>query len=118
MTPEPPPVPGSVRPELPSAAPSTGARLLAVAAIVVAGICGGLIGFALFDLEVSGQEGAGSGGSGAGGAIGALVGAVVAAVGVAIVAVLVLRAMTEWQTIEERAAAAGREPPRPGRRRS
>jgi hypothetical protein len=36
---------------------------------------------------------------------------VVAAVGVAVVAVLVLRAMTEWKTIEERARAEGREPP-------
>lgn len=103
---------------LPSAAPSTVARLLAVAAIVVAGVCGGLIGFALFDLEVSGQEGT-RGSSGAGAAVGALVGAVVAAVGVAVVAVLVLRAMTEWQTIEERtAAAAERDAPRSGRRRT
>lgn len=88
-----------------------------MAAIVVAGVCGGLIGFALFDLEVSGQEGA-RGSSGAGAAVGALVGAVVAAVGVAVVAVLVLRAMTEWQTIEERTAAAERDTPRSGRRRT
>lgn len=108
-----PDVPGP----LPSAAPSTGARVLAVAAIVVAGICGGLIGFGIVDLTVSGQAGASTtDGGGAGPAVGALVGAVIAAGGVAVVAVLVLRAMTEWHTIEDRARAAGVDPPKPNRR--
>ncbi|MGI8938726.1 MAG: hypothetical protein ACR2JF_11050 [Iamia sp.] len=122
MSPDRPP-PGAGRPApgdtgaLPSAAPSTGARVLAVAAIVVAGICGGLIGFGIVDLTVSGQEGASTtDGGGAGPALGALVGAVIAAGGVAVVAVLVLRAMTEWHTIEERARAAGVEPPKRNRR--
>ncbi len=98
---------------LPSAAPSTGARVLAVAAILVAGLCGGLIGFGIVDLTVSGEEGASTTtGGGAGPALGALVGAVLAAGGVAVVAVLVLRAMTEWHGIEERARAAGVPPPR------
>lgn len=105
--------PSDDAPELPSAAPATGARVLAVAAIVVAGICGGLIGYGIADLSVSGQEGASTTqGGGTTAAIGALVGAVLAAGGVAVVAVLVLRAMTEWHTIEERARAAGVEPPR------
>lgn len=111
------PTPGaSDGPPLPSAAPSTGARMLAVAAIVVAGVCGGLIGFGIADLDVSGREGASTTeGGGMGAAIGALVGAVAAAGGVAVVAVLVLRAMTEWHTIEERARATGVEPPRRNR---
>ncbi|WCO65250.1 hypothetical protein PO878_12145 [Iamia majanohamensis] len=106
---------------LPSAAPSTAARVLAVGAIVVAGVCGGLIGFGIVDLSVSGQEGAPTtGGGGVGPALGALVGAVLAAGGVAVVAVLVLRAMTEWRRVEDEARAAGREPPRrdPRARRS
>lgn len=96
---------------LDSAAPPPVARVLAVAAIVVAGACGGLIGYGIVDLS------GGESGAGAGAAVGALVGAVLAAAGVAVVAVLVLRAMTEWQTVEERARAAGHEPPRRGARR-
>lgn len=71
--------------------------MLAVVAIVVAGVCGGLIGYGVVDLQAGG-------GGGAGPLIGGVVGAVVAAAGVAIVAVLVLRAMTEWQAIEERSS--------------
>jgi hypothetical protein len=101
---------------LPSAAPSTGARVLAVLSIVVAGICGGLIGYGIVDLQVN-EPGTES--SPVGPAIGAVVGALAAAIGVAVVAVLVLRAMTEWQTIEQRAAAAGTDPrASSGRRRS
>lgn len=94
----------------PSAAPSTTARVLAVASIVVAGVCGGLIGYGVVDLQT--REPDGSSGGALAPAVGGLVGAVLAAIGVAVVAVLVLRAMTEWQTIEERARAEGREPPR------
>ncbi|MBV8979525.1 MAG: hypothetical protein JO086_01360 [Acidimicrobiia bacterium] len=78
----------------PSALPSRAARLLAFAAILVAGICGGLIGYAVVKTSCHGTcatpEGAGS-----------ITGAVVAAGGVAIVAVLVLRAMGEWKRIQE-----------------
>src|SRR5690606_11368724 len=35
----------------PSAAPSVGARVLAFAAILVAGVCGGVIGYAFIDLQ-------------------------------------------------------------------
>jgi hypothetical protein len=68
--------------------------VLAFTAIVVGGLCGGLIGYAVADLQCV----EGCGGTRAG--IGAVVGAVVAAAGVAVVAVLVLRAMAEWRTID------------------
>lgn len=78
-----------------SAAPPVGARLLAVASIVVAGVCGGFIGYAVADLECTGECGGATG-------LGALIGAIAAAGGVAVVAVLVLRAMAEWTVIERR----------------
>jgi hypothetical protein len=78
----------------PSALPSRAARLLAFAAIVVAGVCGGLIGYAVVKTSCHGAcatpEGAGS-----------ITGAVIAAGGVAVVAVLVLRAMGEWKRIQQ-----------------
>lgn len=76
-----------------SALPSTGARALALAAIVLAGICGGLIGWKVTLLQVV-DPGALAG-------LGGLVGAVIGAGGVGVVAVLVLRAMGEWNTIQE-----------------
>lgn len=81
-------------PQITSSLPSTMARALAFLAILVAGLCGGLIGYAIVDLQCT----SGCGGTSAG--LGALVGAVLAAGGVAVVAVLVLRAMAEWRTIE------------------
>ena len=75
-----------------SALPSPLARILAMAAIVVAGICGGLIGWKVTDLQVSGDDSLLP-------AVVGVVGAAFAAGGVAIVAVLVLRAMGEWSTI-------------------
>lgn len=85
-----------------SALPSPAARLAALAAIVVAGICGGLIGWKVTDLQVDDP------GSLVPPLVG-LAGAVFAAGGVAIVAVLVLRAMGEWRTIVETGdPAAGR----------
>lgn len=77
------------------ALPSPLARALAFAAILIAGLCGGLIGYAITDLQISGDAGVAAG-------IGAVVGAVGAATGVAVVSVLALRAMTEWRSIEER----------------
>mgnify|MGYP000860476026 CR=1 FL=1 len=100
--------PGRGRTALPSAAPATGPRVLAVAAIVVAGVCGGLIGYGVVDLQSDGSATAGP-------LIGGVVGAVAAAAGVAVVAVLVLRAMTEWQAVEDR-AANGSAPPGARRR--
>ena len=68
-----------------------------MAAIVIAGVCGGLIGYAFVDLQCEGDCTVWAG-------LGGLVGAVFAAVGVAIVAVLTLRAMDEWETIQQREA--------------
>jgi ABC-type spermidine/putrescine transport system permease subunit II len=76
-----------------SAEPSVASRALALAAIVIAGVCGGLIGWALADLQYRGN--------GLVMGIAIFVGALILAGGVAVVAVLVLRAMTEWQTIQE-----------------
>ena len=78
-----------------SALPSRTARALAFVAILVGGFAGGLIGFALVDVECSGSCGTSQ-------ALGAGIGAVLAAVGTAVVSVLVLRAMGEWREIQDR----------------
>jgi hypothetical protein len=93
-TPDPSPT-ASADDYAPSALPSTGARVLAFAAILVGGLCGGLIGWAFVDLQCTGDCGTTAGAVG-------LVGAVVGAAGVAVVAVLALRAMGEWRTIQHR----------------
>jgi hypothetical protein len=83
--------------------PSRGARLLAFAAILIAGVCGGLIGYAVVDVQCKKNCATPEG-------ISAFAGAVLAAGGVAVVAVLVLRAMGEWSRIKEereREAEAG-----------
>ena len=77
----------------PSALPSRTARGLAFAAIIVAGVCGGLIGYAVVHVSCHGACGTPQG-------VGSLTGAVLAAGGVAVVAVLVLRAMGEWRRIQ------------------
>jgi hypothetical protein len=76
--------------EGPTALPGVGARIVAFVAICVAGFCGLLIGMALVRVGCEGECGVAVG-------IGAVVGAVGAGGGVAVVAVLVLRAMGEWQ---------------------
>jgi sugar phosphate permease len=89
---------GSTAPDgdyAPSALPSTTARVLAFASILVGGLCGGLIGWAFVDLTVEDASGVLTGLAGLGGAI-------VGAVGVAVVATLALRAMGEWRTIQHR----------------
>ena len=91
-----------------SALPSTTARLLAFAAIVISGICGGLIGWKVAELSISGDAGIIPGLAG-------LAGAIASAGGVAVVAVLVLRAMGEWATIVERASVAKEAEPSPPR---
>lgn len=77
----------------PSALPSTGARVLAFSSILIAGLCGGLIGYAVVDLQCEGDCTTPAGLAG-------LAGAVVFAVGVGVVAVLALRAMAEWRVIQ------------------
>ena len=76
-----------------TALPSVGARVLAFAAIVLAGAAGGFIGYAFVDLQTTGDATVATG-------LGALVGALMAAGGTAIVVVLTLRAMGEWRTIK------------------
>jgi len=102
----------------PSALPSVAARALAFVAIVLGGLCGGLIGYAVTDLQCGTPEAAvevdsdGRPVEGAAiperdpddaagcrtlAAVGGLVGAAVGAGGVAVISVLVLRAMAEWR---------------------
>lgn len=90
--PESPPSPPS------TAAPPPLARVLAVVAIVIAGLCGGLIGYAVMDLQCTDGCGTLAGFVGIGGAV-------IAAGGVAIVAVLTLRAMSEWEATQAQRAA-------------
>jgi hypothetical protein len=80
-----------------SALPSVRARLLAFIAILVAGLAGGLIGYAFVDIQCHGNCTTPTG-------IGGLVGAVFFAAGVAVISVLVLRAMGEWKGIKARQA--------------
>lgn len=82
-----------------SALPSPMARMLAFVSILLGGIAGGLIGFALVDIQYSGTSKVPVG-------IGLFVGAVVAAGGTAIVAVLVLRALGEWRDIDSRSGSS------------
>ncbi|CAN5129097.1 hypothetical protein BH24ACT1_BH24ACT1_04430 [soil metagenome] len=81
----------------PTALPSVTARILAFLAIVVGGACGGLIAYAITDLQCGPAEEAGDDGCTliAGGA--GVLGAAACALGVAVVAVLALRAMAEWR---------------------
>lgn len=88
----------------PSALPPTGARIAAFAAILLAGLCGGLIGYAFVDLQTDGDGVLLPGLAG-------LFGAVIFAVGVGIVAVLALRAMGEWRAIEHQREGAERRRP-------
>jgi len=78
-----------------SALPSRAARALAFIAILVGGFAGGLIGYALVDVQCTGDCDTAK-------ALGAGIGAVAAAAGTAVVAVLVLRAMGEWHEIQDR----------------
>ena len=78
-----------------SALPSVQARLLAFVAILIAGLCGGLIGFSAVRVGCHGSCATPEG-------VGGLTGALIAAIGVSVIAVLVLRAMGEWRTITEK----------------
>lgn len=84
----------------PSALPSTGARVLAFASILLAGLCGGLIGYAVVDLQCEGDCTVASGFAG-------LAGAVIFAVGVGVVAVLAMRAMAEWRVVQHHREQTG-----------
>lgn len=81
-----------------SALPPVAARVLAFVGILVGGGCGFVIGVGVVDVQCAGDCSTPA-------AIGGVVGAVVGALGVAVVAVLALRAMGEWRTIQHGAAA-------------
>jgi len=81
---------------VPAGLPSRGAYVLAFLGVVLAGAFGGIIGYGLVDVGCSGDCGLAV-------IAGLAVGAISAAVGVGIVAVLVLRAMAEWQRGGKRA---------------
>ncbi len=81
-----------------SAIPPVAARVIAFVAILLGGLAGGLIGYALVDIQCEGDCAAARG-------IGLLTGAVVCAAGMAIVGVLALRAMGEWREISDREQA-------------
>lgn len=78
-----------------SALPSTAARVMAFISILIGGFAGGLIGYALVDVQCDGDCGIPLG-------LGILIGSVVSAGGTAIVAVLVLRALGEWRELADR----------------
>ncbi|MEY4361954.1 MAG: hypothetical protein RL391_1260 [Actinomycetota bacterium] len=78
-----------------SALPSPLARALAYVSIVIGGIAGALIGYALVDIQYDGSAEWPLG-------LGILIGAVAAAAGTAVVAILVLRAVGEWRSIDDR----------------
>ena len=73
-----------------SALPSRVARVVAFASVLVAGLAGGTIGFALVDVQCTGECAVPSG-------VGMLIGSVSFAAGMSVVAVLGLRATGEWR---------------------
>ncbi len=81
-----------------SAIPPVAARAVAFIVILLGGLAGGLIGFALVDLQCEGDCAVPKG-------IGLLLGALTCAGGLAIVSVLALRAMGEWREISDREQA-------------
>lgn len=82
-----------------SALPTPAARAAAFAAILLGGAAGGLIGFTVVGLQCSGECGVGRG-------VGMLIGSLVAAGGMSVVAVLVLRAVGEWRTLDDQQRGA------------
>ncbi|MSO59498.1 MAG: hypothetical protein EXQ63_04145 [Ilumatobacteraceae bacterium] len=77
-----------------SAIPSRLSRALAFVAICIGGLSGGLIGYAVVDLQCSGDCSLPLG-------LGILAGAILCAGGTAIVSVLVLRAQGEWRELHD-----------------
>ena len=75
--------------------PSTPAPVLTVAAVLVAGACGGLTGWAGADVQCSGDCAVQTG-------LGGLIGAGLAAAGTALICVLAVQAMAEWREQEGR----------------
>jgi hypothetical protein len=73
-----------------SALPSRTARIVAFVSVLVAGMAGGAIGYALVEVQCTGECAVPTG-------IGMLVGALGFALGMSVVAVLGLRAVGEWR---------------------
>ena len=71
------------------------ARALAFIAILIGGLAGALIGYALVDVQSDNASGLLLG-------LGILFGSVLSAGGTAVVAVLVLRALGEWREIADK----------------
>lgn len=88
-----------------TSAPTRTARVLAVLSILLAGLCGGLIGYVVMDLQCH------DGCSTAAGFVG-LASALGCATGVAVVAVLALRASAEWNERAARERAHRQKEPR------
>ncbi len=82
---------------LPDASPPVWARVAAVSSIIIAGICGGLIGWSVVDLQCDP-----GGDCSTNAALIGVASALICAIGVSVVAVLTLRAMAEWKAIEAR----------------
>jgi hypothetical protein len=78
-----------------SALPSTAARALAFISILIGGLAGALIGYALVDVQTDDASGLLLG-------LGILIGSALSAAGTAVVAVLVLRALGEWREIADK----------------
>jgi putative effector of murein hydrolase len=73
-----------------SALPSRTARAVAFATVLVSGLAGGAIGYALVDVQCTGECDVPTG-------LGMLIGSVSFAAGMSVVAVLGLRAVGEWR---------------------
>jgi hypothetical protein len=71
------------------------ARALAFISILIGGLAGALIGYALVDVQTDNASGLLLG-------IGILLGAILSAAGTAVVAVLVLRALGEWREMADK----------------
>lgn len=81
-----------------SALPSPLARAVAFSGILVGGLAGAIIGYALVAIQCTGDCAVAKG-------WGILAGGVFAAIGMAVVAVLGLRAMGEWREVLDRESA-------------
>jgi hypothetical protein len=81
-----------------SALPSPLARAIAFTGILLGGLAGALIGYALIAIQCSGGCAFEKG-------LGIFFGAIISAAGMSVVAVLALRAMGEWREITDREAA-------------
>ena len=77
-----------------SALPSVRARIMAYIAILLGGLAGGFLGYAVVDLQSDQPHGVAQG-------IGILVGSICMAGGMSIVSVLVLRALGEWREMAD-----------------